>query len=160
MLIILILKLNKLILFPDFYMMKKTFLLLFLMSLFLGCTKDTVRNTNPYIPNYNFSFVINLNLPQYIGLTSAVNPISLTEPSGITMIVMKISDTEYRAWNDYCPNQSISSCSKLIISGNVNAKCGCENYVYSLFTGVGNAQYTLIPYRVEILGNNSIRVYN
>lgn len=139
--------------------MKKYCCLLFTSLLFLGCTKDTVRNVNPYIPSYNFSFVINLNLPSNSGLNSPINPISITEPSGINMIVMKISDTDYRAWNSYCPNQSPSSCSKMTIDG-TNAKCSCEDYKYSLFDGVGNAQYTMIPYRVEILGNNSIRIYN
>lgn len=137
--------------------MKKYFYLLFAISLFFGCVKDTVRNNNPYIPNYSFSYIINLNLNTK--LTVPINPDILTEPSGITMIVMRISDTDYRAWNANCPNQSLSSCSKLVING-LNAKCNCENYEYSLFTGIGNAQYTMIPYRVEILGNNSIRVYN
>ena len=31
---------------------------------------------------------------------------------------------------------------------------------YSLFTGVGNAPYAMVAYRIEILGNNTIRVYN
>jgi len=162
MLIILVQKLNKLNLFASFFYnikMRKYFYLLFIILLFFGCVKDTFRNNNPYIPSYNFSYIINLNLNT--ALTIPVNPVSLTEPSGIIMIVMKISDTDYRAWNAYCPNHPLSSCSRLTITEDkVNAKCNCENYEYSLFTGIGNAQYTLIPYRVEILGNNSIRVYN
>ncbi len=139
--------------------MKKYCFYLLSTLLLLGCSKDTVRNVNPYIPSYNFSFVINLNLPSYSGLNSPINPVSVTEPSGISMIVMKISDTDYRAWNSYCPNHSISSCSKMTVNG-TNAKCSCEDYEYSLFDGVGNAQYTMIPYRVDVLGNNSIRISN
>jgi nitrite reductase/ring-hydroxylating ferredoxin subunit len=139
--------------------MKKYFSFFLLLVLCLGCAKDTVRNNNPYIPSYSFSFTINLGLPLYVGLKSAMNPIPITEPSGISMIVMKISDTDYRAWNAYCPNQSPSSCSKLTVNG-VNAKCSCDALEYSLFTGIGNAQYTMIPYRVEVLGNDAIRVYN
>lgn len=139
--------------------MKNFFLLILATALLLGCGNDTVRNNNPYIPSYGFSYIINLNLNS--ALTAPINPVFLTEPSGISMIVMKISDTDYRAWNAYCPNHSISSCSKLIIKDDkINAKCSCENYEYNLLTGIGNAQYTLIPYRVEVLGNTSIRVYN
>lgn len=160
MLIILKSKLNKLILFLQLYWiiyMKNFLLLLSLMSLLLGCNNDTVRNNNPYIPSYGFSYVINLNLNS--GLTSPLNPVSITDPSGINMLVIKISDSDYRAWNANCPNHTPSSCSRLI-PNSLTAKCSCENYEYNLLTGVGNAQYTLIPYQVEVLGNNSIRVYN
>lgn len=135
--------------------------LLYILNLvvLIGCSGDSVRNNNPYIPSYNFSYVINLNLNT--PLTIPVNPVVVTEPTGISMIVMKITDTDYRAWNANCPNHALSSCSRLIIKGDkVNAKCNCENYEYSLFTGVGAAKYTLIPYQVEVLGNNSIRVFN
>jgi nitrite reductase/ring-hydroxylating ferredoxin subunit len=137
--------------------MKNFFLLILATTLLLGCGNDTVRNNNPYIPSYGFSYVINLNLNS--ALTSPLNPVSITEPSGISMIVIKVSNTDYRAWNANCPNQTPSSCSRLI-PNSLKAKCSCENYEYNLLTGIGNAQYTLIPYRVEVLGNTSIRVYN
>ena len=139
--------------------MKNFLFYLFLVGLLIGCSGDSVRNNNPYIPSYNFSYVINLNLNTL--LTIPVNPVVITEPTGISMIVMKITDTDYRAWNANCPNHAISSCSRLIIKEDkVNAKCTCENYEYSLFTGVGSAKYTMIPYQVEVLGSDSIRIFN
>jgi nitrite reductase/ring-hydroxylating ferredoxin subunit len=75
---------------------------------------------------------------------------------------MKISDTDYRAWEANCPNQYPSSCSRMIIFG-LNAKCPCDDFEYSLFNGVGmddEAEYTMKPYRVDILGKNLIRVSN
>ena len=137
--------------------MKNYFLIVSTLILLLGCTNDRVRNNNPYIPSYGFSYIINLNLNS--GLTSPLNPVAITEPSGINIIVIKVSDSDYRAWNANCPNQTPSSCSRLI-PNSLTAKCSCENYEYNLLTGVGNAQYTLIPYRVEVLSSNSIRVYN
>lgn len=139
--------------------MKKIILVILVLCLFLNCSNDAVRNNNPFLPDYSFSFVINLNLPLYSGLNSPINPISITEPLGNTIIIMKISDTDFRAWNANCPNQYPSSCSKMIVKG-LNAKCNCDALEYSLFTGVGTAKYTMIPYRVEVLGNNSIRIYN
>ena len=137
--------------------MKNYFIIVSTLILLLGCTNDSVRNNNPYIPSYGFSYVINLNLNA--ALTSPGNPVALTEPSGIGIIVIKVSDSDYRAWNANCPNHTPSSCSRLI-PNSTTAKCSCENYEYNLLTGVGNAQYTLIPYRVEVLNSNSIRVYN
>ena len=163
MLIIFDSKLNNLNLFATFYkfflIMKKYSVLLASLILLFGCSSDTPRNNNPYIPNYPFSSNINMNLPLYSGLNTPMNPISFSVENGISMIVMKISDTDFRAWNDSCPNQSPVACSKMTISG-LNAKCGCENYEYSLFTGVGSADYSMIPYRIEVLGNNQLRIYN
>jgi len=141
--------------------MKRFLLWLPVFLLFLSCTKNAVRNNNPYLPNYNFSSILNLNLPLFSPLNSNLNPMALTLDSDINVLVMKVSGSEYRAWNANCPNQSPAVCSNLVISG-LNGKCNCDEILYSLFTGIGsnNVQYTMIPYRVEILGNNSIRIYN
>lgn len=141
--------------------MKTSIYLAFVLGLFISCSNEKTKSNNPYIPNYSFSYVININLASYAALNSAINPILITDPSGITMIVMKVSDTDYRAWNSYCPNQSPVDCSKMSING-VNAKCSCENLEYSLFTGspTTSVEYGMISYSVQILGNNSIRVYN
>ena len=73
---------------------------------------------------------------------------------------MKISDTDYRAWDANCPNQYPSSCSQMRING-VNAKCNCDNFEYSLFTGVGNdGDYIMKPYRVQVIEPKLIRIYN
>lgn len=140
--------------------MKKFILLFFGLILLLSCNKDTVRNTNPFIPNYSFVFDINLNLPAYSALNSNINPqLIVQENVGVSgIIVMKISETEYRAWEANCPNQYPSQCAAMTISG-LNAKCSCDGIEYSLFTGVGIGVYTMKPYRVEILGN-IVRVSN
>ena len=132
--------------------------------LLLNCSSDNTRNKNPFIPNYNFSITINANLPLYSGLQSPVNPVAVNEQNAGAngLIVMKISDTDYRAWEANCPNQYPSGCSRMTING-VNAKCPCDDIEYSLFTGVSEdetAQYTMKPYRVDVLGDNIIRVSN
>lgn len=143
--------------------MKKYFLTLVIFGLLCSCDKDSGRsNNNPYLPNYSFSAILNLNLPGYSGLNSNLNPTRITVDGDIDIVMMKISSNEYRAWNGNCPNQSPTACSRLSISG-LNAKCNCEDaYEYNIFNGIGNngASYTMVPYRVEVLSNNSIRVYN
>ena len=144
--------------------MKKIVALLSIIVLFISCSSDNVRYKNPYIPDYGFSINIDANLPLYSGLLSAINPILITnENVGANgIIVMKISDTDYRAWEANCPNQYLSACSRMVING-VNAKCPCDEIEYSLFNGVGidgQGEYTMKPYRVDILGKNLIRVSN
>jgi hypothetical protein len=158
--------LNNLYLLPllihSFLYMKKFLFAIFLLALFVGCEKDSTRRTNnPYLPNYGFSAVLNLNLPSYSGLLTPVNPIAVTIEGDIDLLIMKVSDNQFYAWNGNCPNQTATACSKLSISGS-NGKCNCDDqFLYSLFTGIGqNATYPLVNYRVEALGNNTIRVYN
>lgn len=140
--------------------MKKAILFLTLFGLLISCSKDKAKTKNPYLPNYTFSLTVNMNLPLYSGLTSPMNPIPISDSAtGVNIIAMKISDTDFRAWNAYCPNQYPSSCSLMTVNG-INAKCDCDNIEYSLFTGIGSGEYSMVPFSVQILGNNSIRIYN
>ena len=142
--------------------MKKILSLLFFLPLILACDKDSnTRNVNPYLPQYSFSVSINTSLPQYSGLTSPINPVFVdVEGAGVSgLIVMKISDTDYRAWEAACPNQYPTSCSRMSIKNNTTAKCSCEDFEYSLLTGVGAGGYTMIPYRYEIQGS-VVRIFN
>ena len=135
--------------------MKKFLSLLMISMLIPACSHDSEkRNKNPYIPSYGFSINLDTNLPSYSPLAIPLNPIIVTTGgTGVSgIIVMKISDGDYRAWEAACPNQYPASCSTLKISGATNAKCDCENFTYSLFTGVGSGQYTMIPYHVQVSG--------
>lgn len=141
--------------------MKRLVLLSTVLLLLYSCTESGTRYKNPYLPNYGFSMNINLDLPLYSGLNSPINPIVVTEPgTGLTLILMKVSNTDFRAWDASCPNQYPSSCSRMHING-VNAVCSCDDYEYSIFTGTGTqGEYPMKPYRVQILEPKLIRVYN
>ncbi len=141
--------------------MKNKILVILILVLFVNCEKETQRRSNnPYLPNYNFSTLINLSLPLYSNLNFVSNPLTLTIDNDIDIIVMKVSEGNYVAWNGNCPSHSLSSCSKLIISG-LNSKCTCEDYTYSLNSGQSQtAPYPMVNYSVEVLGNSQIRVYN
>lgn len=144
--------------------MKKLLGLLSLTLFILSCSSDNIRYKNPYIPDYSFSITIDANLPLYSGLLSPINPILITnENVGANgIIVMKISETDYRAWEANCPNQYPNACSRMVIFG-VNAKCPCDDIEYSLFNGVGvdgQGEYTMKPYKIDVLAKNLIRVSN
>ena len=43
----------------------------------------------------------------------------------------------------------------------IKAKCSCEGFQYSLYSGQAiGGQYSMLQYRVEVIGDSSIRVYN
>ncbi len=141
--------------------MKKYFFLLFPLFI-LSCSKDKVISENRYLPNYSFSVDINTSLPSYNNLLFPSNPL-LIDNAGVGIngvIVMKVGEGDYRAFEASCPNQAITPCSKITLKG-VNAICPCDNKEYSLYTGVAlsGAQYPLKSYRIELSGNN-IRIYN
>lgn len=128
----------------------------------IACENSGSTNNNPNVNYLSFSVTLNLNLPSFAALNSNINPMLVTGNNyGVNgIIVMKISDTEYKAWEANCPNHKVSSCSQLKITSS-NAKCGCDDKVYSLFTGQSTTGgYNMIPYRVEILSNNNIRISN
>ena len=143
--------------------MKKVISLLLLLPLLFACDKDSNRrNNNPFLPDYSFSVSINMNLPQYNGLTNPITPVAIDiEGAGISgLIAMKISDTDYRIWEASCPNQYPSGCSKMTFEpGSTTITCSCEDFAYDIFSGVGGGTYTMKPYRYEIQGN-VIRMYN
>ncbi len=142
-------------------MKKYSFFLLFLFVAF-GCERDSNRRSNnPYLPNYSFSATLNLNLPAYSQLKLDGNALKLTVDGDIDVVIIKVGGSDYRAWNGNCPNQPPTACSKLSIQSG-SAKCGCEDgYIYNMYDGrAQNAQYIMVPYRVEVLDINTIRVYN
>lgn len=54
----------------------------------------------------------------------------------------------------------MSSCSEMSLVG-IKAVCPCDGAQYSLYNGQAqDKEYPMLQYRVEILSQTSIRVYN
>ncbi|WP_281337088.1 Rieske (2Fe-2S) protein [Flavobacterium eburneipallidum] len=140
--------------------MKKHFLLLLVIPLLFGCTADKVNNNNPYLPNYSFSLNINLSLPAYADLTYTTGSF-FYESQGLRGIIIFNTGTGYVAFDAACPNQALTSCSKMTLTkGDIKVICPCDNAEYSLFTGQSTGkQYPMKQYRVEQSGT-MLRIYN
>jgi len=139
----------------------KRFLISVLLVVLSSCHKDKVVTNNQYLQNVSFSKEKKTNLPAYNALNLHSNPLLITDPGAVIqeIIVMKAgSGNDYRAWEASCPNQYPVPCSRLSISG-LNAVCSCDNFSYSIYTGLGGQKYGMKQYRVEVLGE-IIRVYN
>ncbi len=127
---------------------------------FLACSKDT-QQRNPFLPEIGFRFDINLNLPLYSPLLTQGNPIFLDNAAvGIRgVFIMNTGFELYRAFEASCPNHAPNTCSTLELDGQV-ARCACEDYEYSLFTGqmlnrpdTEERLYDLLEYRAIRSGN-------
>ena len=114
--------------------MKKLFILLIIPFMF-SCKSDSVNNNNEFIPNVSFGITINTTLPSYQSLQFASNSLKINQPNvGVRGIIVINTGSGYLAYDGACPNQAISSCSELTVSG-INATCPCDSAVYNLFTG-------------------------
>jgi nitrite reductase/ring-hydroxylating ferredoxin subunit len=140
--------------------MKKYLLFVFVLLL-LGCDKENFNNNNPYLPNYSFTYNINMNLPQYSSLQFPSNAVYINAGNtGVRGVYVFNTGSGYVAFDAACPNQALSSCSTMTLNG-INVVCPCDNASYSLFSGqAAGMQYPLKQYRVEQLNNFNLRVYN
>lgn len=140
--------------------MKKILFLLILTPFLITCDSEDFNNNNPYLPNYSFSFDIDLNLPSNSSLNFISNGIYYNGPGlGVRgIIVFNAGNGTFNAFDAGCPNQPLAACSTMTING-VDAVCSCDSQSYSLFTGLGNLEYPMKRYRVDVNGT-TIRVFN
>ena len=138
--------------------MKKYILLIITSLFFFGCSNNENSNKNPYLPNYSFSVDFNLNLPTYSTLKYPSNAVYYSA-AGVSGIIVFNTGSGYNAFDAACPNQEAGSCAAMTIKG-VNALCSCDKKEYSLFTGQGGMPYPLKQYRVQVISESLIRVYN
>lgn len=139
----------------------KKYIFLLLIPLFFGCEKEEFQNNNPFLPNYPVNLTINMSLPQYSNLLSTANGVYINSAGqGIRGIIVFNTGSGYVAYDAACPNQALSSCSTMTLSG-IDAICPCDDKRYSLFSGQAQGmQYPMKRYRVEQISDVSIRVYN
>lgn len=135
--------------------------ILFLAILLVCCNSDTAQR-NPFLLELGFRFEINLNLPLYSPLTTTGNPVYVANTGvGIRgVFVMNTGFDIFRAFEASCPNHSPNTCSTMSIDGQV-ARCACEDYEYSLFTGqqlnrpdTSTRLYDMLEYRANLSGNS------
>lgn len=145
-------------------MMKKIIYVFLGLVLFAACDNDDNRQDNPYLFDLNFSFVVNLSLPQYNGLNFPSNPVYINNYGHGGIILMNTGGNAYVAFDAADPNHVPKGCSVLEIDG-LEGTCQCEDHNrYNLITGQfiegEDLEYTLYPYRVTDNGNGTLTVSN
>ena len=146
--------------------MKYLYCLIFI-GLLLGCESDTA-NRNPFLPDLNFRFDLNLNLPLYNDLNNIGNPVYVDNVGvgirGAYVMRTGPSENQFLAWEASCPNHAPNSCSTTTLIESQTVQCGCDDgYRYNLFTGQqldrpndGNRYYDLLFYQAVQAGNSVI----
>ncbi|MEM9686481.1 MAG: hypothetical protein AAF934_06120 [Bacteroidota bacterium] len=143
-------------------MMKKQVLVL-MVSFFLSCDTNTA-DRNPYLPEVDFSFEINLNLPLYSSLKVPGNAIYIGNAGvGVKGIFVVNNGSSFFAWEASCPNHTPNDCSTMSITDGINCTCSCEAHTYSLIDGsllnlVGEPEtdgqvYSLLSYNTSFGGD-------
>lgn len=142
--------------------MKQYIFLLLLLPFLNACNKDdNDNNRNPYLPDYNFSIDIDMNLPLYSGLNFDANPVFVNQAGiGINGVWVTKTGSGYTAFEATCPNQPITECSILTRDG-IILTCPCDGVEFNLFTGLGNGgRYPLKSYRAQLVSQNIVRISN
>lgn len=138
----------------------KRICLLLLVLIFFACSKNGT-NRNPYLQEIGFRFDINTNLPLYSPLNNTGNPVYIDNQAVGTRgaFVINVGFEQFRVFEASCPNHAPNDCSTMTIDGQV-AKCACDDFEYSLFTGQflnrpddGQRYYDMLEYRASANGN-------
>ena len=142
--------------------MKKTFFILSIFSLLMACSgSDDSYQNNPNLPNVNFRFQLNLNLPEYNDLQFPGNSFADYNQGVRGVVIYNINGQQFTAFELSDPNHPPSSCSGMTVNG-VIATCRCDDNEYNVITGElvnGDGEYTMRPYRVQRSGD-ILEVYN
>lgn len=150
-------------------MRKKLVSIVFLSFLF-ACSTNTINNNNPFLPNYQVNFEINLNLPQYSELKNVTNGVYIANQGIRGIIVFNKGNDQFNIFDAACPNQALSTCSTMSfkkLDANDPLKidktklvCDCDKAEYNTFSGqsVGK-EFSMKQYRSELVGS-VLRIYN
>jgi nitrite reductase/ring-hydroxylating ferredoxin subunit len=143
-------------------MVRNRLFLTFLLPLILVCCDSDTSQRNPFLQEVGFRFEINLNLPLYSPLTTTGNAVYIGNTGvGIRgVFVMNTGFDLFRAFEATCPNHAPNACSTMVLDGQV-ARCGCEDFEYSLFTGQqlnrpndGSRYFDMLEYRASQSGSS------
>jgi nitrite reductase/ring-hydroxylating ferredoxin subunit len=134
--------------------MKKICILISVIVFVLGCDSGSINNHNPNIPDYPVNVQLNLNFYPVLQIPGNYT-VDYSANSGARGIVIFNTGSGYNAFDLACPNQDFTICTQpmSIAQGAINATCGCDNTVYSLYTGQCAGQpYPMKQYRVQVSG--------
>ena len=142
----------------------KKFLILSLSVVIFSCSSNDNLNNCNFLLNVNVNATVNLNLPQFSQLQFTGNSVRLEGQGNAGIIIARTGSETLRAWDGADPNHTFSNCSLLSVNS-LTATCGCDDAnQYELLSGQMLGQNpepcTLLPYRVEFVGNNQYVITN
>ena len=110
-------------------MLKNIFYILFLSLVLSSCTDDTSQ-----LPDVMVDEVVYLANPSNLKLQSPGGWAYI--PGGIRgIIVYRVSDTKFKAYERSCPHLSPNDCTYLDVEDDIKVICRCDESVFLLATG-------------------------
>lgn len=131
-----------------------------LFSLFSCSESDT--DPNAILPNVPVNETVFLNNPQYINL-KAVGGWAYTQGGISGIILYRAGTTNYLAWERAAPHLVPKTCSQMTVENSIIMYCSCDESKFSIIDGspqTDGINYSVKFYRVDILGNNTLRITN
>ena len=135
--------------------MKNLFFTLLIIT-FLSCN-DTTDN-NPFLPNVNVNFTVDLNLPQNNNLI--IGGYVIYPDVGVRGVVVNFNGLTYSAVDLACPHLELQNCSVMTVEGSF-VVCPCDDERFQIFDGasVNNIGSSARTYQV-VKNGNLLRITN
>ena len=134
----------------------KAFIILTILFFFLllpSCSKD-----DDPVPNVSFTAYIDIFLPDYSKTVFTVNRDRYGNQIGVSgVIVYRLSNSEFYAFERYCPHDQKLSCRVALDDDNSMAICPCCKSEFLVLSSTGDvvsgpSRYSLKYYRTRIDG--------
>lgn len=144
----------------------KKLVLIFSILVFTCSGDDNNRSNCNFLFDAGVNLTVNTNLPQFSQLQFPQNGVYVSNQGNNGIWLWRLNSATLYAWDAADPSHAPGTCSTLTDSGTGDVVvCGCDDAnQYSLSTGLGldgNTQpCTLMPYRVDNLGNGTFLVTN
>ena len=138
----------------------KKFLFLISTILILGCTSNGVEND--CFPFITVNESVNLDLPQFIDL-QVPGGWAYTSGGLQGFIIYNINGAQFKAFDRWCPGQTISSCSQMIVDSNLRILCQCDDSEFNILNGAPLTEGVNCfanEYLVENLNGSLLRITN
>ena len=144
--------------------MKKNWLILFSLLLFLVACKKNDLNQQLGIPYVNVDRYILLNDPNSLSL-NAVGGFLYVNAGSRGILVYHRAYEEYVAFDRHCTYNTSDACGKVSLdsSSNVILNCACCSSKFSIIDGSvlnGPTINPLLQYQAQISGPGTLHIYN
>ncbi len=137
-------------------------IIIFILFFTLFSCSDNDTDPNNILPNIPVNETVFLNNPQYIDL-NAVGGSAYTQGGISGIILYRAGTTNYIAWERSAPHLSPQNCSQMTIKNGIIMHCSCDDSRFQIIDGApmtDDVHYAAKQYRVDILGNNTLRITN
>ncbi len=140
--------------------MKNSAIIIILFFLFSCSDNDNDQNT--ILPNVPVNKMIFLNNPEYIDL-QIVGGWAYTQGGISGIIIYHSGINNYVAFERSAPHLTPEACSRMVVRNSIIMHCSCDDSEFQIIDGApmtDGINYPAKQYRVEVLGNNTLRITN